>query len=353
MRQIITLVGTSVLTNGRRVLKRERSTREELLEYLRSVDETAGSAETNSLQHLLVEDDGLIFLHSDTPEGFLCAEVLDGFYSHGRHGHQRVLVGAIEARVIAERRFAQLGLRSLVTVLAGLVQREARAGRAVVLNATGGFKAEAAYATLVGILFKLPVYYIHELFGEIIQLPAFPLDVDLGLIARDEPFLVWLDGEPRRTVEVRSRLHHTEPGVQMLLAEEGEYTFLSPLGEALFHAYWTQRHADEAVPFPPVSSRRSEEKLRFVQDEPNVPRGTMAVAERLARNRYVEEVRGGEFLDAAKARVQREYQEEGRHKIRVIYSDGAKGVYLTLSTTAQTAAQNTLVRRQVEEALKG
>jgi len=197
------------------------------------------------------------------------------------------------------------------------------------------------------------VYYIHESFGEIVQLPAFPLDVDMGLIARHESFFVWLDSEPRSTAEVRNRLHLMEPAVQMLLTEDGEYTFLSPLGGALFQAYWTGRQADEAVPFPQPSARSPEEKLRFVSDESNQPRGTMAVAERLARIQYVEEVRGGEFLDASKTRVQREYQEEGQHKIRVIYSDGEKGVYLTLTTTAHTPAQNALVRRQVEETLKG
>lgn len=76
MWQIITLVGTSVLTNGRRELKLKEPDAGQLLDYLRSTDETRGSAEINSLQHLLHKGDGIVFVHSDTAEGRLCTEVL-------------------------------------------------------------------------------------------------------------------------------------------------------------------------------------------------------------------------------------------------------------------------------------
>lgn len=136
MRQIITLVGTSVLTNGRRELKLKDPDAGQLLDYLHGTDETRGSAETNSLQHLLREDDGIIFVHSDTPEGRLCAEVLDRFYSDGRHGRARVLVNAIELCVVpqlnySEKRFKLVGLRALVNTLSTLIRREERAGREV------------------------------------------------------------------------------------------------------------------------------------------------------------------------------------------------------------------------------
>lgn len=49
MRQILTLVGTSLLTNGRSAPNREHPTASELLVYLRGIGKPAGSAETNSL----------------------------------------------------------------------------------------------------------------------------------------------------------------------------------------------------------------------------------------------------------------------------------------------------------------
>ena len=44
MRQILTLVGTSVLSNGRRVLQQADPGAKDLLAYLRNTNETAGAA---------------------------------------------------------------------------------------------------------------------------------------------------------------------------------------------------------------------------------------------------------------------------------------------------------------------
>lgn len=271
MRQIITLVGTSVLTNGRRELKLKDPTAGQLVDYLRNTDETRGSAETNSLQHLLQEDDGVIFVHSDTPEGRLCA---------------------------------------------------------------------------------------YESFGEIIEFPRFPISFDLGVIERHYGFFSWIDQEPRDSRQVRDRLHQVEPVAQMLLEELEEsggqrYTFLSPLGEALLQAYRADRGITEEIELSPLSGYQPAEKLRFVEDEVNQPRGTLEFARRLARIGFVAEVREGELLDTTRSRVQREFKDGDQYKIRVIYSDGDKGVYITLTTTARTSEQNNLVRRQVEEVIGG
>jgi len=70
------------------------------------------------------------------------------------------------------------GLRSLVATLISLIRKERAGGREVLVNATGGFKAEIAYATLVGLLFDVPVYYIHEAFQDIIEMPPTPIGWD-------------------------------------------------------------------------------------------------------------------------------------------------------------------------------
>ena len=56
-----------------------------------------------------------------------------------------------------ESRFKVKGLRSLVSTLIKLV-REYNASGEVSINATGGFKAEMAYANLIGLLFNVPVF---------------------------------------------------------------------------------------------------------------------------------------------------------------------------------------------------
>lgn len=50
------------------------------------------------------------------------------------------------------------GLRSLVATLIDQIRQEKKQVREVLINATGGFNAEIAYATLVGLLFDVPVY---------------------------------------------------------------------------------------------------------------------------------------------------------------------------------------------------
>jgi hypothetical protein len=107
----------------------------------------------------------------------------------------------------------------------------------VLINATGGFKAEIAYATLVGLLFDVPVYYIHEAFRDIIEMPPTPISWDYSLLATYEEFFEWIDTDLRPTEEVDVRLRGLPNNVRLLLAEEEDFTLLSPAGEAFYEAY--------------------------------------------------------------------------------------------------------------------
>src|SRR5207302_378624 len=91
-----------------------------------------------------------------------------------------------------ESRFKLRGLRSLVATLIDLIRRQRKEGREVHINATGGFKAEIAYATLVGLLFDVRVYYIHEAFHDIIEMPPTPISWDYSLLADHEDFFQWI-----------------------------------------------------------------------------------------------------------------------------------------------------------------
>jgi hypothetical protein len=136
-----------------------------------------------------------------------------------------------------EQRFKMRGLRSLVATLIELIRRERQQGRDVCINATGGFKAEIAYATLVGLLFDVPVYYIHEAFRDIIEMPPTPISWDYTLLADYEEFFTWVHADLRPTVEVQARLRGLPQEIGFLLTEEEDFTILSPAGEALYEAY--------------------------------------------------------------------------------------------------------------------
>lgn len=234
MRTIINTVGTSLLTNAARELGAESPSEQQLLRYLQSHSREEASAETNSISRLFQDGDFLIFLHSQTDKGRLCADVLCRYF---RAGNVQCVLESIPDLSYQESRFKMRGIRSLINAVIKLIRKEREVGRAVVLNATGGFKAEIAYATLIGLLFNVPVYYIHEAFKEIIEMPPAPISWDYALVAENEEFFTWLDEEPRKTSEVDVRLRLLPREVRLLLTEEEDETFLSPAGDIFFKAF--------------------------------------------------------------------------------------------------------------------
>lgn len=116
------------------------------------------------------------------------------------------------------------------------------------MNATGGFKAEIAYATLVGLLLDVPVYYIHEAFRQIIEMPPVPISWDYSLLADNETFFEWVRAEYRPTNEVEERLREKSPEIHLLLTDEDGFTYLSPAGEAFYEAYLYAQERYVSVP---------------------------------------------------------------------------------------------------------
>ncbi|MCS6806988.1 MAG: putative CRISPR-associated protein [Acidobacteriota bacterium] len=245
MRTILVTVGTSLLSNARRDLKVEQPSDQQLANYLRHTAAEKATAETNSLSRLLKEGDHVVFLHSQTDEGKLCAEALRRHYKG--EGYQACM-REVPDLTYTESRFKMRGLRSLVAKLIELIRHERQEERQVLINATGGFKAEIAYATLVGLLFDVPVYYIHEAFREIIEMPPTPISWDYTLLANYEEFFEWINGDYRPTVEVDRRLRGLPDEIRLLLTEEEGFTSLSPAGEAFYEAYREHLVQAEYVP---------------------------------------------------------------------------------------------------------
>lgn len=242
MRTIITTVGTSLLTNAKRDMKVEQPNDQQLDNYLREITPDKASAETNSLSRLLREGDSIVFLCSQTEEGRRCAKAL------ARH-YKRYQVSVVEVSDLtySESRFKMRGLRSLVAAIISEIRSRREKEHKVLLNATGGFKAEIAYGTLVGLLFDVPVYYIHEAFHDIIEMPPSPISWDYSLLADFEEFFEWISADLRPTTEVDKMLDGLPSEIRMLLAEEEGYTFLSPAGEAFYEAYRDRLSQSEHV----------------------------------------------------------------------------------------------------------
>lgn len=248
MRSIISTVGKSLQSNAERELETEEPDFQGLANYLRHTEDKEASAETNSLSKLKQESDKLIFLHSATDEGRKCAQSLLSYYENKGYQTEEVEVEDLNYK---ESKFKMRGLRFLVERLTELIEKEREAGRKVLINATGGFKAEIAYATMIGLLLKVPVYYIHEVFNDIIEMPPSPINWDYSFIAEFEDFFTWLNADLRKTEEVENRLSEIEnklksrhfsmeksiQDIRLLLAEEEGFTLLSPTGQTYFKSY--------------------------------------------------------------------------------------------------------------------
>jgi len=261
MRTILSTVGTSLLKARDKTLPNLV----ELLFVLNSTDPRKACAETNALSHLLKDGDRLIFLHSETEEGKLCAQALKTHYE--RKGYEATF-DVIPHLSYRETHFRSQGLRSLVGKLVECIRNERAQGREVLINATGGFKAEGAYATLVGLLFDVPVYYIHEVFQEIVRMPAIPIDWDYSLLAEYEEFFRFLHQDLRSRYELEKKLSALPQKIRSLLEEEENFVMLSPAGEAFFQAYLAKvdQVASLPVEFSPEAWRSFERADGTVQE---------------------------------------------------------------------------------------
>lgn len=245
MRTIITTVGTSLLSNAERILRVEEVSDQQLDQFLKETKPVQASAETNSLSRLLRNGDRILLLHSQTDKGRQCAEALGRHYARQNYG---VELHEVPDLTYKESRFKLRGLRSLVATIIEQIRKERAQQRDVLINATGGFKAEIAYATLVGLLFDVPVYYIHEAFRDIIEMPPTPISWDYSLLADHEEFFEWISQDYRPTPDVDRRLRGLPGEIRLLLAEEDDFTFLSPAGEAFYEAFRQKEAETQAVP---------------------------------------------------------------------------------------------------------
>lgn len=246
-----TTVGTSLLGNARRALQTQTESKEKVVDerslasYLRLATAADASAETNSLSRLLASGDAVVLLHSATDDGRLCARALQ---KHLQKDNRRVDICEIAHLNYEDKSFKQRGLAALAAALAQGIRDARRAGAEPAINATGGFKAEAAIATVVGQLFGTPVYYMHEAFRDIVELPPAPIGWDQSAIMEYEDFFDWIHADLRTAEVVEREWPNLPPAVRILLVEEEGFRILSPLGEACYEAYYETLSLHSADP---------------------------------------------------------------------------------------------------------
>jgi len=223
-------------------------------------DARALGAEINTIAdmaargHLSWPPARLAFLVSDTPDGERIGSLLEGYY-RSRHGIEDCLVlkcGGLKDDDVAA--FRTTGLRNLVRNLAGFV-RERPVGE-VAINATGGYKAQILYAGVLGQAMKVPVFYKHEAFNMIMELPPLPVAFDMGFwLSRIDDFLQLDSAGEVPAAEVAALAESPEAAtlLEEVTVEGTAWAALTPIGQVFHESFLYQYHATRTNLLPPES----------------------------------------------------------------------------------------------------
>ena len=194
-------------------------------------------AEINSVEEMKLRKQlalqNIVFLVSDTSDGKAIGEVLRLYFEQ----RTDLNLSSVETKVIQglqdenPKEFKTHGLRNLVRSIGECVSRFGGSEN-VVIDATGGYKAQIAVAVLMGQALDIPVFYKHERFSEIIDFPPLPISFDYEVLARNATLLT--DFERGEALSL-SEIGNVDEKLRALLIEvpvDDETLYeLSPIGQ--------------------------------------------------------------------------------------------------------------------------
>lgn len=345
MPTIITTTGTSLLGNASRGLKKNKGefAQDELHNYIKSVGPEKACAETKSLSKIAHPEDKVVLLYTKTDDGKRCADEVFRYFKSKKWSNIRLRELPLEED---EKQFERRGLRELVNILIEEITNAQRQKQEVIINATGGFKAEIAYTTIVGMIFQVPVKYIYQNFNEPITFPTLPVSWNVDILLEYEDFFEWIDEEPRKLLEVEQRLKAfpelERNQVQQLLLppDENEDVMLSAAGDILWKRVGQQRELAELVEDAPPSEIPIADKISssLAGDKHNYSKQKklQKFIQKIAEVEAVEEIISGNFENTTKKRIKK-IDDDGL--IRLLWADNEKAVNITIRTTARGQAQ--------------
>lgn len=346
-RLLICTVGTSLLTNrddrpwaGWSPQRKDPLPDHAVVDqWLGRADPAAASAETNTLRAVdCGSSDRVLLLHSDTPEGAYCAERLKHYL--GPAGCREATCRKLSDLGYHHGTFTQRGLRSLISESVRAIREANSRGLTPVFCATGGFKPETAFLNLLGALLEVEVYYIHELFREIVRLPRLPLAWDADHVVRNHDFFDWIDAEPRVSGEVENWLRG-RPELRSLVEDGSDgNTYLNAAGNLLFAAARERLALGPRAVWPPAIARSPEEKDGVSKIEHHRPTGWERFVRRLCEIDCVGRVAyDAAAVDGPPVKILN--SETGVLAVR--YGDAGKSLPLRVETSAKGIAQTELV----------
>ena len=216
---------------------RLRDLRQQPKDFLRKA-----CAESNSLRAFGAgKNDRAILLHTDTPDGQICAEEIQKMLSDdlGLHSELEQVRGL---QVTDAAKFRREGVQNLFAILEKWCRPSLDSqDHSIFLNINGGFKSVVPYLTLFGQLHLLPVIYLFERSDQLITLPPVPIQYDYERLSRAREALLALVKQgvmPKRDFLnlIPSLAHHERDWYESLLEVEDDQATLSAFGLLLTEA---------------------------------------------------------------------------------------------------------------------
>ena len=254
-------------------------------------------AEINSVagilsQKLLHERFLHMILVSDTEDGALVGEILRHYYLT-RHNKQsrftKVEVNTITGLTSKDAAlFKHQGLKNLVRLIASTVR--ASSPDRIIINATGGYKAQISFAGMVGQALNIPVCYMFEGFNEVITLPPQPVSFDFDFWLRHYDLFCRLDQVMVKDVPWQTPDERFNVLVTSLVVDGRHLYELTPAGQ-LFHETFKYRFRSRAMDLLPSDSLISPEdrKITYEDKNSNKHRGL---------NHYLEKIIAAPFVNS-------------------------------------------------------
>jgi putative CRISPR-associated protein (TIGR02619 family) len=247
-------------------------------------------AELSSIQSIAKQEeiapgDRVYFLVSDTREGRFVGRLLNDVVN--AWGYRTAEPEVVKSLQSDDPRAFEQGLRNLVRAIARLYRAHDKAGEQVLLNATGGYKAQISFAGLIGQVFGIPVFYQFEAFPRAIKLPPLPVSFDLNdWLGYRHVFDALEGGNGGELLRANdSRLKELPQRLRVLLEPSQGFVTLNALGE-LYHQGFKQRFAATKTLLLPKDSGVLPEskKIRYEDNNPGKHPGLQKYLERIRQN---------------------------------------------------------------------
>lgn len=309
-------------------------------------------AEINSVEAILSQ--GLLnerFYHfilvSDTQDGQIVGNTLLNYYSepfNKKSRFQNVKIHKVDGlNSDNAKRFKNEGLKNLVRLIVSVVRNYG--AERILINATGGYKAQISFAGMIGQALGIPVCYMFEGFNEVITLPPQPLSFDFEFWLQHYEIFCKLDNQDNQ-IELDKKWNLPDERFEALvdfeyIESDGKYLYALTATGLLFHETFRSRFKSQKELLPADSQISMQERKVVYEDKnANKHKGLPKYLEKIVKTSFVNSIYIYYYnRDLEKQNIFRRTEDDKISEIDGWYSNDGAITKFTVRITAETLQQ--------------